>query len=94
MFTMSYHFYVQYLKGSKMKKVFLALPVAMMLTACGTPSVEDILENNDLAKELTLECQQMTRNEIADSQKCTNLVLAMKKVQKKQIKKMMGDLGL
>ncbi len=75
-----------------MNKVFLVLPAVMMLAACGTPSVEDFIEDKGLAEEVAQECQKMTPNDIAESQKCTNLMLAMKQVQTENLKKIMGSL--
>jgi len=55
-----------------MKKVLLAVPFAMMLTACGTPTVEELATDQDLFKEAAQECMEMGHDAM-DSELCKNV---------------------
>lgn len=62
-----------------MKKVLLVVPFVMMLTACGAPSVEDLVEDRELFNELSVECQQLMAQG-KESETCDNVKMAAQKM--------------
>lgn len=54
-----------------MKKIILTLPLVFGLSACGTPSVEELSTDQVLLEETILECQEM-KADAMDSELCQN----------------------
>jgi hypothetical protein len=64
-----------------MKKTLLAIPFALLLTACGTPSVDDLIEDPELLRKIMRECGLlMMQGEDYDTEECKNAKLAQKKM--------------
>lgn len=59
------------LKELDMKKVILTLPLLATLTACGTPSVEELSTDQVLLEETIVKCQEM-KADAMDSELCKN----------------------
>ena len=73
-----------------MKKLLLAVPLALFLTACGAPSVDDLIEDPELFSEVTSECQQlMMQGKDVDTEECKNARLAAVKMADNLMKGMM-----
>jgi hypothetical protein len=66
-----------------MKKLFLVLPFVCLITACGDPSVEDLLEDQELLGKTMQECiAKAAQGEKDTSEKCNNANEAYKKLAK------------
>ncbi len=66
-----------------MKKLFLALPFVCLITACGDPSVDDLIEDPELLGKVFQECiAKSAQGKEDDSGKCKNAVEAQKKMAK------------
>lgn len=77
-----------------MKKLLLIAPFALMLTACGGPSVDDLLEDPELLTEITLECTKLVmEGKDADTEECKNALLAQQKMVENMTKDVMDQLG-
>ncbi|WP_299267172.1 EexN family lipoprotein [uncultured Psychrosphaera sp.] len=77
-----------------MKKLLLIAPFALLLTACGTPSVEDLVEDQELLTEVSLECTKlMMEGKDTNTEECKNAALAQKKVVENMTKGLMDQLG-
>ena len=74
-----------YLKEIEMKKVLLAVPFVMMLTACGTPSVEELTADKDLMKEAIAECTAMAPADAQESELCMNANKANMEIMTKMV---------
>ena len=63
--------------GEKMKKLLLALPFSVLITACGAPSVDDLKIHPDLLRKANIECRRLVeKGESTDTEKCNNAKLA------------------
>jgi hypothetical protein len=52
---------------------------ALLLTAYGAPSVEDLMKDQELLREITRECGLlMTQDKDYDTEECKNTILAQK----------------
>lgn len=77
-----------------MKKLSLAIPFAFLLTACGSPSVEDYMEDPELLAEVLQECtMNMAKGEDTDTEECKNAAEAQAKMAGNLLKGMMKQLG-
>jgi len=64
-----------------MKKLLLALPFSVLLTACGAPSVDELKVSPDLLRKLNIECTRLAeKGESTDIEKCQNAELAQKEL--------------
>lgn len=72
-----------------LRKTLLAAPV-LLLTACGTPTVKELVEDPELLAEVLEECQkEMMQDE--PSEKCKNAQKAMRKAGSNLLKNMLGS---
>lgn len=75
----------------KIKKILLIATSALMISACGTPSVKDLVEDPELLSEVLQECQTlMMQGKASDSEKCTNAQAATIKVTQNVVKGLLG----
>jgi hypothetical protein len=64
-----------------MKKFFLVVPFACLMTACGDPSVEDLLGDPELLGKTMQECEEkMAQGKGDDSESCKIVTEAQKKM--------------
>ena len=78
-----------------MNKVLLAIPFALLLTACGAPSVDDLVEDPALLGEVIVECAElMTQGKDFDTEECKNAQLAQMKMVENMTKGLMKKSGL
>lgn len=81
----------QYKKGKNMTLVqkTISLSLVLLVTACGTPSVDDLVQDPELLVEVMEECQaEMMQDEL--SEKCQNAKKAMAKMGNNMMKNMLG----
>lgn len=79
--------------GKSMKKFLLALPLSIFLSACGAPSVEDLVEDPELFSQVTKECKQlMMQGKDAQIEKCENAQQAGVKMAENMMKAMVKKL--
>ncbi|WP_448564125.1 EexN family lipoprotein [Thalassotalea ganghwensis] len=72
-----------------LRKTIIFTPV-FLLTACGTPTVEELVKDPNLLAEVIEECQEeMMQDEL--SEKCKNAQKAMGKVGVNLLKNMLGN---
>jgi hypothetical protein len=77
-----------------MRKMLFTLPLVLLLTACGTPSVEDLIEDPELFAEITQECTtMMMQGKDTNTEKCKNAQLAQKKMVENMTKGIMKQYG-
>ena len=77
-----------------MKKLLAAIPVTVLLTACGAPSVEDLIEDPELLGKIIQECtMKMAQGKDSDSEECKNAAEAQKKMAGNMMKGMMKQFG-
>lgn len=63
-----------------MKKILLTLPLAALLSACGTPSVEDLINNPETLYDEAEKCGALQKQgKSLDTEICQNVGLAMQK---------------
>jgi len=75
-----------------MKKYLSIVPIAMMLTACGTPSVEDLINDPETLMEISQKCQMLTmQGKDADTEECKNAKAAALQMTKNMMKGMNKD---
>ena len=73
-----------------MKKLLLAVPFTVLLTACGPASVEDLMEDPELLGKVMQECtMKMAQGKDSDSEECKNAAEAQKKMANNMMKGMM-----
>lgn len=78
----------------KMKKLLLAVPFTLMLTACGAPSVDDLVEDHELLVEITQKCAKLLmEGEDTDTDECNNAQSAQKKIIENMTKGLMKKFG-
>lgn len=74
-----------------MKKILLLSSSIFLLTACGTPTVEDLIEDPQLLAEVTMECQTlMAQGKDTNIEKCQNAQKAALKMSKNMMKGLFG----
>lgn len=77
-----------------MKRFVLNIPVILILTACGEPSVDDLIEDPELLAEVAQECQLMQmQGKDVDTEECNNAKEAVSKMTKNMMDGMMQDLN-
>ena len=60
-----------------MKKLLVAVPFSVLLTACGAPSVEDLVEDPKLLIEVSQQCAiKMAEGKDIDTEECRNAIKA------------------
>ena len=75
-----------------MKKILIAVPVVFLLTACGAPSVEDLVKNPDKLSEISEKCMNlMKQGESTDTEECKNAKEAQVEVAKNMMKGVLGQ---
>ena len=73
-----------------MKKMLFTIPLAAFLTACGAPSVEDLVDDPKLLKEVGERCAEMKRSEVKEDASCQNLQKAAEALMKEQMDAIKG----
>lgn len=74
-----------------MKKSLLILPLALILTACGAPSVEDLIEDQELLSEITVKCNTLlAQGKDTKTEECINAKKAMMQMSKNIMKGLYG----
>lgn len=77
-----------------MKKMLFIAPFALLLTACGTPTVEDLIEDQELLAEIIQECSTlMMQGKDTNTDECKNAQLAQKKMVENMTKGIMKQFG-
>ena len=77
-----------------MKRIFLAVPMILMLTGCGAPSVEDLIENQDKLAEISQECNLLiAQGKSVDTEECRNAAEAQQKMAGNLLNGMMKQFG-
>lgn len=67
-------------------------PFALLLTACGAPSVNDLVEDPELLAETAQKCSKlMAQGKNADTEECKNAQLAQKKIIENMTKGIMNQ---
>lgn len=61
------------------KKSGAVLFLAFGLTACGVPTVEELVEDPELLQESVEECKSLSLGEMKDSELCNNVTEAVVK---------------
>jgi hypothetical protein len=73
-----------------MKKLLVLALFSTLLTACGTPTVEDFIEDPELLGETLGECaMNMAQGKNSDTEECTNAMKAQNKMSQNMINGMM-----
>ncbi len=81
-------------EGYTMKKAFLAMPIAILLTACGAPSVEDLIENPEKLAEVSADCNMlMAQGKDTDTEECNNAIEATKQMMGNMMNGVMKQMG-
>lgn len=72
-----------------MKKLLVIAATALMLTACGAPSVDKLVENPELLMEISVKCQMMmAQGKETDTEECNNAREASEKMAENMMKGM------
>jgi len=72
-----------------MKKLLVITATAFMLTACGAPSVDKLVENPELLMEISVKCQMMmAQGKETDTEECNNAREASAKMAENMMKGM------
>ncbi|WP_166422030.1 EexN family lipoprotein [Paraglaciecola sp. 20A4] len=75
-----------------MKKFILILPLVFGLAACGTPSVEDLVDDPELLSEILAECTtKLMKGEDAKTEECMNATEAQKQILNNVMKGLLGN---
>lgn len=70
------------MKGTGMKKILL-LSILTTLTACGAPSVDDLIEDQELLSEILMECNTLlAQGKDTKTAKCINANKAVSQMSK------------
>lgn len=75
-----------------MKRSFLIMCFSLGLTACGNPSVEELVADVDLLNDALEECSEMSRNDADDSELCSRAEKAMVQVSQEAAADMLKSL--
>ncbi len=74
-----------------MKKLLVIAATAFMLTACGAPSVDKLVENPELLAKIAGECQMLVaQGKSSDTKECNNAQEAAEKM----AKNLMNQMGI
>ncbi len=77
-----------------MKKRFALTSLILTLTACGTPSVEDLIDDPELLAEVVQECtMKMAQGKSIETEACQNAGAAQKQMAENMINGLMSQLG-
>lgn len=77
-----------------MKKMLFVAPLVMMLSACGTPSVEDFIDDPEMLGEVLQECQMLQmQGKDASSEECVNAKKAARQMGKNMMNGIMKDMN-
>lgn len=68
-----------------MKKSIAVMFVTFGLTACGIPTVEDLVEDPELLEESVEECKSLSLAEMKESELCNNVTEAVVKSSMKKL---------
>ena len=64
-----------------MKKLLLAVPFSLLITACGAPSVADFKVDPDLLRRANIECKRLVESgKSDDTAQCNNAKQAAKEL--------------
>ncbi|GAC25139.1 MAG: hypothetical protein CL579_05480 [Alteromonadaceae bacterium] len=75
-----------------MKKYMLILPLVFGLAACGTPSVEDLVDDPELLSEVLAECtEKLMKGEEVKTEECQNATEAQKQILNNVMKGLLGN---
>ncbi|GAC34053.1 EexN family lipoprotein [Paraglaciecola polaris] len=75
-----------------MKKIIGILPLVFALTACGTPSVEDLIDDPELLTDVLAECTaKLMKGEDSKTQECKNAAEAQKQILNNVMKGLLGN---
>ncbi len=72
-----------------MNKLLLAIPFTVLLTACGSTSVEDFMEDPQLLGKALVDCTMEKAQGKPESEECKNAMEAQKKMAKNLMKGLM-----
>lgn len=76
------------------KKVILTTSLIGLLTACGAPSVEDLIEDPELLIKISQECQMLTmQGKDANTEECNNAKEAGVQMSKNMMKGFGNDMN-
>ena len=59
-----------------MRKLLLIIPFAFVITACGAPTVEELVADPELLKATIAECLELSPSDVVDSEACANVQAA------------------
>jgi len=77
-----------------MKKLIYVFPMVALLSACGAPSVENLIENPDKLVKISQECMMMmTQGKDTDTKKCNNAAEAQQRMAENLQRGLMQQLG-
>lgn len=77
-----------------MKKAILAMSMAILLTACGAPSVDELIENPEKLAEVTADCNMlMAQGKDTDTDECNNAAEATKQMMNNMMNGVMKQMG-
>ncbi|ABG38917.1 hypothetical protein Patl_0387 [Paraglaciecola sp. T6c] len=75
-----------------MKKYMLILPLVCGLSACGTPSVEDLVDDPELLSEVLATCtEKLMKGEEVKTEECQNATEAQKQILNNVMKGLLGN---
>ena len=70
-----------------MRKLVFIIPLVTLISACGAPSVDDLIEDPELLTEITLECNTlMAQGKDTQTETCINATKAMTQMAKNMMK--------
>lgn len=77
-----------------MKKMLFVASLVLLLSACGSPSVDDLVEDQELLAETVQECSKlMMEGKDTDTEKCKNAQLVQQKVEENMTERLMKQLS-
>jgi len=74
-------------------KLIKILPMALLLSACGTPSVDELKNDQDLLEDTVFECQKMKPSAMKKDEGCQNAIKATEEIAMESINGAMKELG-
>ncbi len=75
-----------------MKKLLVVLPLVFGLSACGTPSVEDLVDDPELLSEVLEECTaKLMKGEDVKTEECQNATEGQKQILNNVMKGLLGN---
>lgn len=75
-----------------MKKSIFVVPLVIMLTACGAPSVEDLIENPEKLDQINQQCMTlMAQGKDTNTEECNNAKEAQVQMVKNVMKGLLGE---